>query len=647
MYARLATISGIATVLAGGAAIFSDAGPANVALVRSDLVLGQAFHDYKYAGQAPLPVRYAREDWAGARARARRDRAVEEWVAGRQSRLEKWIADFNDKPADITGWPHDLVNEKSRLPVRWSPDMPEPPNITPLQRKIHGAWVFYRRKANINNILEAARLYRIGGNRRYLDWAAYQIDFYAENYDAWPINRFGGGYSQLMGQNLDEATSAVTLVNAARLMDDDVSRNRRKAWDDHLFLPMLRNLQRSNLGRNNISVWQASASAIIAIHLGLRNDYDSAIHGANGIDAMLSRGVLEDYTWFEPSSAYALYTVNALTQLFIAASLAGRGQDLRKEMLLTQNILLSYATMRFEDGHLPATGDSSTKLLAFPQYILADSQRVIPVHAPAMPLSWEQLLDPGEIPPEPLPAENRSGIWKAAQLAMLRKAGWEIFFQYGQRTSSHAQRAALSYELRYRGTVISGAPGVAAYGSPLFLDYLRQSVAHNMPLIDGAGQANFEPGTLLDFADDHVAATHPGFGVNVQVSRRLEAGATAFVDHMAIATPDGAHRLGMVFNTGCKVGPARAMMSGRVPAGQGFSYWKEVWVSPAAAQWTAAFDCAGARFTFVLTSSVPGRVFLSSAPDSDGRMTRTAIYLEATGVSLKTDIAISPSRSWP
>ena len=45
---------------------------------------------------------------------------------------------------------------------------------------------------------------RLTGDKRYADWVAAQLDFYAENYLRWPLQN-KNGKSRLMGQSLDDA----------------------------------------------------------------------------------------------------------------------------------------------------------------------------------------------------------------------------------------------------------------------------------------------------------------------------------------------------------------------------------------------------------------------------------------------------------
>ncbi|PZU81629.1 MAG: hypothetical protein DI530_00695 [Sphingomonas sp.] len=583
------------------------------------------------------PLRRAVEDWDAARRRVATDPAAQQWLRGVRARTDSWIAGYGDRADWVAGWAHDMVDARTGLPVSWQWTTPEPPAGS----KAHGAWVFYRRTANIQTVLDAARLFRLTGQARYRDWAAQQLDLYAAGYARWPLQTFSG-QSRMMGQSLDEATASISLADAARLIAPAVDPGRVAQWNSGLFAPMLGDIVKSNSGRNNIAVWQASASAVLAAHLGRDADYRAAIDGPNGIRAMLDRGVTPDGLWFEPSAGYAAYTIQALASLFTFASLNGRDAPLRAAMETTQRMLISRALMRFSDGTLPAYGDTTYGTQAFPPALIEQTQRTMPIRAGTLRLSWATLLDP-DMPMAPPPAQTASRDWPYSQVAMLREGDWEAFFLYGQRSASHAQGDALAYELRYRGVPVTSDQGSAAYGSTLFLDYLRRSVAHDAPIVDGHGQATFKPGQLISFADGRIAARHDGYP-GASVTRSLSVGDKGAADTTTItATGGAARRLGVVFNADCPVTPAGTLTPGPAPAGDGFGWWRQTQVSGATTRWSATLACAGgASFTLALDADRPGRVFVSQAPDRAGRYgQRTAIYFEAgstPALTLRTTI---------
>lgn len=603
-------------------------------------VLAHRYAEYKLGDGHGSTARAATEDWGKARQRIAANPALGRWVDTHVRRLTEWIDNYPDRAEWIAGWGHNLVDSKTKLPFRWSWTSPEPAQDSPE----HAAWVYYRRSTNIGNVQEAARLFRLTGNTRLADWAVAQLDFYAENYGKWPVQSLNG-HSQMMGQSLDEAVAAIALADAARLLRGHVPQGRRTKWDAGLFVPLMKNLQTSNRARDNISVWQGSAIAILALELDRPADFNQAISGPGGIREMLAKGVTEDFLWFEPSNSYAAYAQIALGHLFVAADLAGKGDALQREKLLVQDWLIGQASMRFSDGTMPAIGDTTPGQPAFNPRVLDITQRTIPIRAPRLGIGWAAIIDP---PPEQAlspTTEMRSQLWKTIQVAMLRREGWELLFRYGQANQSHAQYDALSYDLRYRNTIIFEAPGVAAYGSPLFLNYLRQSLAHIMPIVDGQGQAQLGPGELIAFDDNQVAARHGDFAVGAIAERRVALTNGAMEEITRISAGQGmGSRLGEVFNTPCRVELAEAFQDASAAQGKGFNFWGKTRVAQNIQHWQTDLTCGDARFSFSLNADKPGRLYVAGAPDRSGKLARTAIYFETSAPEkvLNLGVGIKP-----
>lgn len=594
--------------------------------------LARAYASYKFVGSPPLPLRNVHEDWGSARIRMSREPTVARWVAVRRQEVEEWFALERDDAEWIAGWGHDLTDSATGQPMLWTRDLPEPPQGSDAQNKIHGAWVHYRRSDNIAATLDAARLWRLTGEPRYRDWAAAQLDCYAANYALWPERLRYRAYSRMMGQSLDEATNGTLLADVMRLLGDEVAPERRRQWCEGLFAPLLVNLERSNLGRNNIAVWQASAAAVLAIELDDEAALRRALQSDNGIRAMLRKGVQSDFTWFEPSLGYTNYTLRALSMLFVHAGLSGRGNLMERERLLAQNMIAALLEVRFSSGSLPALGDTSTRLRGIDPELLSLSQRTMPLRVGVLPLSWHTLLDPAQAAPPP--PESASRIWEAAQFAMLRTDGTELFTHWGQRHASHAQQDALSWEAHIGGLTVSQSAGIAHYGTPLFLKYLRTAAAHNMPVIEGIGPLNPGLGKLIAYDSNGLMAQTDSFA-DAQVKRSFRIDGRSVKTRTIVRLRSrGNRRLGEIFNTECAVTPGARLHPVATPPGVGFDWWRGTLASMPSADWRATLMCDGELVTLRWHADRAGRVYVSRAPDATGSLNRTALYFEANASEL-------------
>lgn len=607
--------------------------------------LARKYPELKQVQADGLPIRVAREDWSAAQRQIAGDAGWKKWLDDRQRRLDDWIAKFKDRPEWVSGWQHDLVEPKSQGPVKWTLDMPEPPNGEGRAQKFKQAWVSYSRSYNIDRILEAARLYRLTGERRYADWAGEQIDFYARNYASWPL-RTWNGKARMMGQSLDEATASVQLIEATRLLDGFMSRQRLSAWRSGLFEPMVSNLRDFNQGVNNIALWHAVAIALVGFRFDDVALIADGLNGPRGVRALMARGVTADFIWYEGSFTYNDYVLMALNSLFVQASLMAHHGDLKREMLIAQNMLLAPIAFRFPDGKLPTPSDSNPRAPAVNPGFYATLRRVLPtrigVDEARKTKSWDTLVDPPEpsmsvLPPlPPVVTANFEGV----RMAVLKSDAWQVFLHYGQLTAAHAQSEALNYEL-YQGSVpVTVDQGTASYGSTLYANYFRRGVAHNVPLVDGNGQEGWAQGNVVRFSADAsvIEVAQPGYRSDASATRRLEIINGSAIDRTTITLAPaviGQRRLGLVFNTECRVdldsGGLSAPLPTYVPAGSGFEYWTDVSQRIAPAHWNGRLICKGASLRLTVRASSPHSVYQASVPSHQIPARREALYLELLG----------------
>jgi oligo-alginate lyase len=607
---------------------------------------GEAFRELKIYNNGS-PVRAAQEDWAGARERVTNDPQWRAWVDQQRKTVDDWIARRRDRVEWIAGWHHDFVSPKDGSFLTWTPEPPGKYLSSPsdaqveVTEKLFTAWVFRFRSQHASRMEEAAQLYRLTGDAKYADWVASQIEFYADNYEKWPIQT-RLSKSRLMAQSLDEAVNLVRYVNAARLIWDRVSEERRKAWHEKLFRPEALLLDETLQRIHNIACWQRSAQAQVALLFKDEELWKRAIDGRFGIRRQVAEGVTSEYLWFEQSMGYNSYVVSALMPLFTYASLAGRGDELRQEMEAIQNLMLSPVYMRFPNGQVPNPADITGGAARAPNRgLMASTYRVFPtaigLREAAKVRSWNTLLDP--------PAETSAGVelpevrsWnlESSRMAILKKGPWQVYFHYGQVDASHAQAEALNYEAFFRDTRVTDDPGTVGYGSPLHAGYYKTGLAHNVPLVDGVGQQGWKEGELVTF--DAVAgvveARQPEYRKDAKAGRRLRIDGDRLIDEVVVTkTSGGAGRLGLVVHVQGSV----AVPESYRPV-ESFAYWTNTRGGTARDEATFAVRFEDGR-TLRLRVATAGafRVVHGSAPDVPPRRNEV-LYFEVEGESAKFEM---------
>ena len=549
------------------------------------------------------------------------------------------MAKRRDRVEWVAGWWHDFVSPKDGSFLTWTPEEPGQFTLSSpsdarveLTAKIHGGWVFGFRSRHTEKVREAARLYRVTGEEKYAAWAAEQLDFYAENYERWPVQT-AKSKARLMHQSLDDANVVIRLVEAARLLDGYAAAERRKAWVEKLFLPSAALLDETLQRIHNIACWQRSAMAQVAIYARDAALWARAVDGPYGIRKQLAHGVTSDYLWFEQSMGYNSYVVSALLPLFTMAALEGRGAELREEMHITENMMLATIRMRFPDGRLPNPADATGGAPRAPnERFLAGAYRVFPtaigLRAVAGQRTWETLVDLPPAAPEeaPLP-EVESVSLESSRMAVLRAGPWQVSFHYGQLHQSHAQAEALNFEAAFRGVGVTHDAGTVGYGSPLHTGFYRTAAAHNVPVVDGEGQARWRPGELVAFERARVAARQPDYRPGVAAERELRIEGERLVDTLKVETADGApRRLGAVLHLQGRM---------KVPTGAEaveppLAYWKETRRVGFEDRASIEAEVGGVRLEVLIETAGPFTVTFGRSPDMPPGE-RESFYVEKMG----------------
>ncbi len=615
------------------------------------------------------PIRKPIEDWEAARQRVATDPSWQKWLAAQRADVDDWMQKRHDKTEWVTGWEHDFVSPKDGSFLTFTPDEPGEATLSSssdpkvkLTPKLHAAWVCFFRERHAEKMVAAARLYRLTGDTRYAEWAAAQIDFYADNLDQWPAH----GSVRIMWQSLDEAVILIRWLDAARELGDFVTPARKQRWCETLFTPEARSLETSYQTIHNIACWQRSAVGQVALYCHDDALWKSAVDGEFGIRNQIKLGITGDYLWYEQSLHYNNYVVRALAPFFEYAMMAGRGASLQTEMESLEDLMLSPLRMYFPDGQLPNPADGAKPGFAPTPEVLKKSHapgvneddphflawfaRLFPtklgVNLASQEKNWDTLIDP--LAPSPageLPVVTSLNL-ESSRMAIIRSGPWQVYFHYGQLAASHSQAEALNFEAFYNQTDVTHDPGTPGYGSPLTGQYYKTGLAHNVPLVDGVGQVRWNPGKLENFSPTSVTAGQPDYRTNAQAVRSLKIAGDSLRDEVSIKTTDGKeHALGFMLNLQGKVKlppefVAETKFMSLSPVA-GFKLWRDA--RSAKFHDHATLDVQFRGMTLRVKLDLPGdfTLYTGSVPDYPPAR-RQGIYLETRGQSAILKTTFSP-----
>jgi oligo-alginate lyase len=625
----------------------------------------KAFSELKIYDAQGKPYRSAREDWDGARRRIAEDPGWADWFRQEKAEVDRWMAKHHDRVSWVAGWSNDFVSPKDGSKLTWTESIPgeeidhfssPSDHNVPITDKLTAAWVRVWREKHVGVMERAARIYRLTGEKKYADWAASQLDFYARHYLEWPEQRQG---ARLFWQSLTEGVNLITYAHTVRLLGDYADHKRREIWREKFFVPEVKVLNENFPQILNITCWLRSAAAQVGLVFGDEVMWREAIEGPFGIRQQVAEGITSDYLWYEQSLGYNSYVVSALASLFETAGLYGRTDELSLEMSTVENLMLSTTYMRFPNGQLPTPSDTKGKLFAPDEELFAELYRVFPtaigLEKARHEHNWNTLLDPPPDAPAGIPKlpAVTSRNFETSRMSVLKRGPWQIFFHYGQPPiKSHLQAEVLNYSAFYNDIDVSHDPGTVGYGSPLHRNYYIQGLCHNVPLINGEGQeqppkgrrpdpfVKTRAGELVEFSVDppRVTAAHSTYRRDAKAHRTLAIEGDQLVDLVTIeTTTDKPQKLGLALHVQGKVHLPKQFKDNVKFAAERpkpFEYWTDV--RAATYQDEAAFDVDYGPAMIRITFAIPGKfeVWHASTPDSPPHR-RESFYLEKAATAAR------------
>ncbi len=513
-----------------------------------------AFAELKVLQADGSAYRTPQEDWVNARRLIREDPEWRAWFEQKKAEIDAWITHNRDRANWEAGWNHEFISPKDNSFLVWTEDVPgedidhftskagDHVEITPT---LFRAWVGAFRKNHASMLIEAGYLYHLTEESRYAEWVASQLDFYANNYTSWGNGVAQKKHSHLGYQSLDDAVIISRQIDAARLVFDFATPDRRQAWFEKLFKPEAEILHSCYQTIHNIATWQRATQAKIALLYNDSELWEQAVETKYGLKAQFLRGVTSDYFWYEQSMGYNAFIIMASDSLFTFTGLLDRKDLLKEEAEIAQNMILAPLAVRFPNKQLPNPADNTGTPRASTRW-LTRIYRILPTYIGLNNAlgtkSWDSLLDPpasilpANAPSSPsLPAVVSMNM-ESSRFALLKEDPWQVFFHFGQLNRSHAQAEALNWSASYGNTMITQDVGTVGYGSAMSNGYYRKGIAQNIPLVSGEGQRPWNRGKLLNYDAEKatVSAEQPEYRENVSAKRTLAIDGKTLIDTTSI-----------------------------------------------------------------------------------------------------------------
>lgn len=366
------------------------------------------------------------------------------------------------------------------------------------------------------------------------------ITGYGTHYADYPEHGHHAGIGKVLPQSLDESIWAISLLRAARWIDDQLDPATRSAAE--LLAGGVAKLLRPQIDKiHNIHCWMLAALAECAIRLGDQELLDFTAASEFGAISQLQKGFRAEGLWYEVNPHYHFYTVGALSAWLAAYGVDRAGAD---AVAILRRAIAAPPRLAYSDGLLPAYGDgwadtpisryaeraeTAYSLLATdgsPDIALADYY----VDGGPRDSIAALLYGPDEIGPDEIeggpqrPAE--SFCWPGSGIALLRSAGARIVLRCGPDAGGHDHLDKLAIDVETASGWRSLDLGTSGYGAD-FTTWMRSPAAHSTVFVGGQPQPHCS-GEITEFAANRAIGAVSWAGVRLR--RELVLGTQEWTD---------------------------------------------------------------------------------------------------------------------
>ncbi|GEM_PF-746815 len=356
-----------------------------------------------------------------------------------------------------------------------------------------------------NAARDLALMYQLSGEDAYLEKARAILLAYADAYLGYPIHDKAGRTGEkasaggrATAQAINEAAWIIPLAWAYDLIFHRLTPVQRSAIEERLLRPAAELIMRNNEGRHNHQAWYNAGVGMVGFALGEKEYIWYALFkDDSGFFYQMEQGVTEEGMWYEGSMHYQFYVLKALFPLAEAAYHADFNLYQTPGYKRLLDFPIRYAT---PDLRLPTINDGRAVYLAAPDragiYEVAYRRLADPLYAPVLRASTRMNLHallygvPELENPAPLPWQSLN--LRDSNLAVLRSGNGmgllQAVLNYMGYQGGHSHADQLSLVLWGLGRYVAPDPGSVRYRLPVHEEYFKQSVAHNLLVVDGRSQ---------------------------------------------------------------------------------------------------------------------------------------------------------------
>lgn len=445
-----------------------------------------------------------------------------------KNNTDKFISNYEDHVEWKAGWGHDFHCDHCSGPLKFETDIRGSYTCTICGKENKGdhkdwAWAASYRGTSCAYVKYAGILYSLTKNEKYLTYIRKVMNFLADNYNDFeayaPNLRFLGRYT---GLGLSDAANTMSLLYGLDAAQDYLTKAELKRWHDTFFAPQADMFDLFANKIYNIPLWQRCSEANIGVFFKDKDIINRAFYSRFGILDQLRRGVTKDGMWFETSTGYHFFGLNATTQLLLLCErndvILPEHQELRD--LIESQYMFPIKVM-FRNGCIPNPCDSGMDMSIFTYYAayveacaLFDNEYFKKVTGYIQkqnhyPKTLEQILYGIKIEDcETLPSFGSSNF-EDSFCATLKNEITEVYLKTGIKTICHSHPDVMTMELAFYNDLVSKDIGAAGYSSEIFIEWQHKTIAHNTVIVNEQDQTytpvgeGIWPEGIIEYYDDH------------------------------------------------------------------------------------------------------------------------------------------------
>ncbi|MGV3545991.1 MAG: heparinase II/III domain-containing protein [Pedobacter sp.] len=161
------------------------------------------------------------------------------------------------------------------------------PIVVPIPKDGGGGYTHEQHKKNYSNMLNAATVYQISGEKKYADYVKNVLLNYASQYEKWPLHpkrksEDDGG--RIFWQSLNDFVWQIYTIQAYDLVYDGLPAADRKTIEEKLFVPILKFFTEDRYDVfnkiHNHGTWNLAAVGITGYVLNKKEYVETAINGS-------------------------------------------------------------------------------------------------------------------------------------------------------------------------------------------------------------------------------------------------------------------------------------------------------------------------------------------------------------------------------